>query len=81
MTNCNLCGRTADFAVHSLVSTKGVSPRTQKCSFAVPFCKSCLQAICNSNHTQVPLGLMQALRQAYAALADVFSSESEGAKQ
>jgi len=81
MANCNLCGRTADFAVHSLISTKGVSPRTQKCSFAVPFCKSCLQAICSTNHTQVPLALMKALKQAYAALASVFSDDSDGAKQ
>lgn len=81
MANCTLCGCTADFAVHSLISTKGVSPRTQKCSSAVPFCEFCLQAVCGSDHTQIPVGLIDALRTAYAALTSGSSNQVEGAKQ
>ena len=68
MSACNLCGGTADFAVHLLISTRGARPRSQKCSSAVLFCTACIQAFYDDKAGQVPSSVADSLRAAYTAV-------------
>jgi hypothetical protein len=69
MSVCSQCGGVADFAVHTLISTKRKRPRAQKCSPSVHFCDACLQSLCDAS---VPLRLVwltESLTLAYTAIA------------
>ncbi len=77
MSVCTICGETAKFAVHTLISTNGISPRRQKCSRAVPFCNACMQCLCTSNGVLLAPAISTALSTAYAAVTSVSTSPSE----
>lgn len=69
MSGCNQCGRSAEFSVCSLISTKGQRPRRQKCSQAVLFCEACMHD-CISLLEHSPLAdLGERLQSAYTAIA------------
>ena len=76
MQTCKICGGTSDFAVHSLISTKGMRPRVQKCSHSVHFCKTCIQTVCDASVPQGLVGLIESLGEAYTAITSGRSEDS-----
>lgn len=77
MSVCKICGGTSDFAINSLISTKRLRPRSQKCSHSVHFCKKCIQAICDASVPQVLVGLIESLGVAYSALTSECCKDSD----
>jgi hypothetical protein len=76
MHACRKCHESAEFAVHALVSTKGVSPRHQKCSEAIPLCGDCLSQIC-SGRALDRNGFGGAVYEAYAAINERLAGRAE----
>ena len=64
-TKCSCCGQTAQYSVASVISTKGVRPRRQRCSPAVVFCETCIRELCD--FAVSPL-MQNALKSAYTAI-------------
>jgi len=81
MTNCSRCGSRAEIAICSLVATKGVSPRRQKCSCAVSLCKACMQALSVADGAAGLLLLKKPLIDAYAAITDNSVNSSDRNRQ
>jgi hypothetical protein len=77
MTNCNQCGQEAEFAVCSLISTKGKSPRRQKCSKSVGFCASCIQGALTRGEGKYRPALQDAFVEAYIALVSDSVNDSD----
>jgi hypothetical protein len=69
MSRCEICGGDPEFAVNSLVSTRQVSPRVQKCSRSVLLCKVCLHATFCNVSPELPVSILESLREAYTAVA------------
>ncbi len=65
---CSKCGKDADLAMNSVISTKGRSPRLQRCTKGVFFCMACLQALCMKAGGGLPPALRDALREALTRL-------------
>jgi hypothetical protein len=76
MSACRECGKYADYSAHLLVSTKGISPRIQKLSPAVPICRDCIQAVCGEQVTRLPAGMLEALQKAYAGVMKAITEKS-----
>lgn len=53
MKLCKGCNRPVDYSVCLVVSTNRLSPRFQKCSKAVGFCKDCLVRFLTSGEERI----------------------------
>ena len=66
--SCSCCSQPAEYSLALIVSTVGVSPRTQRCSPVVLFCKSCIGALATEECWWGSLALSNALQRAYTAI-------------
>jgi len=74
---CSLCGQPADVSFVILASTLRISPRQQKSSAAVPFCKACLRLSVGQDSPDPYQTLSDALTTAKGAFLLVFARFSE----
>jgi hypothetical protein len=70
MKLCNKCKRPVEFSVCALVSTNRLSPRIQRCSTSVPFCKNCLRSYLQSGDEGAETAIRQIVRPAFEQLAE-----------
>ena len=66
--SCSCCSQPAEYSLALIVSTVGVSPRTQRCSPVVLFCKSCIHALANEECWWASTDLFNALQHAYTGI-------------
>jgi len=66
---CSERGAPAQFSLVVVLSTLGVTPRTQKCARAILRCKSCLQALLAGLKDHASPSLAESLSQAFTAIA------------
>jgi hypothetical protein len=64
---CSCCLQAARYSVAVLVSTVGVSPRSQKCSPVIVLCEDCVRELCESA-VKTSSELRESLKRAYTAL-------------
>ena len=65
---CSCCSQPAEYSLALIVSTVGVSPRMQRCSPVVLFCKSCIHALATEECWWASADLSNALQSAYTAI-------------
>jgi len=65
---CSCCSEPADYSLALIVSTVGVSPRNQRCSPVVPFCKNCIHALATEQCWWGSTALFNALQPAYTTI-------------
>ena len=63
--SCSCGSQPADYSLAWSVSTVGVSPRIQRCSSVVLFCKSCIHALATEECWWGSTALFNALQHAY----------------
>ena len=68
--SCSCCSQPADYSLALIVSTVGVSPRIQRCSSVVLFCKSCIHALATEECWWGSTALFNALQHAYTAIKE-----------
>lgn len=67
LKSCSNCSEPAQYSLVFVLSSVGVSPRSQKCSPAVLFCSDCLQELCEPE--RLPTNdLRKAVNSAYTAI-------------
>ena len=65
--SCSCCSQPAEYSLALIVSTVGVSPRMQRCSPVVLFCKSCIHVLATEECWWASAALCNALQRAYTA--------------
>ena len=65
--SCSCCSQPAEYSLALVLSTVGVSPRTQRCSPVVLFCESCIHALATEECWWGSAALSNALQRAYTA--------------
>lgn len=75
--SCSQCGRPADFSLQFLLSTVRRTPRKQKCTKSVLFCKSCIQVVSERITSVAPSDLIQPLISAYTNIARHSNEQSD----
>src|SRR5579884_1155211 len=65
--SCSCCSQPAEYSLALILSTVGVSPRIQRCSPVVLFCKSCIHALATEECWWGSISLFNALQRAYTA--------------
>jgi len=68
MKLCSNCKHPVDYSICALVSTNRVSPRLQRSSVSVPFCKECLASFLRSGNAKVEAEFRQTLRPVFEFL-------------
>ena len=68
--SCSCCSRPAEYSLALVLSTVGVSPRMQRCSPVVLFCKSCIRALATEECWWGSGDLYNALQHAYTAIKE-----------
>jgi hypothetical protein len=66
--SCSCCSKPADYSLALIVSTIGISPRNQRCSPVVPFCKNCIHALATEECWLGSTALFNALQHAYTTI-------------
>jgi hypothetical protein len=66
--SCSCCSHPAEYSLAFVLSTVGVSPRVQRCSSVVLFCKSCIHALATEECWWGSTALSSALQRAYTAI-------------
>jgi hypothetical protein len=79
MSSCAICGNNAGVAINSLVSTRRVRPRVQKCSRSLLFCKGCFEASRRIPDPEVVSNVFAALYEAYTGISEASSDDRGGA--
>lgn len=78
--SCSRCQQTAELSLNLLLSTLAVSPRQQKSSTSIPYCRACLQRLL-SMMDALPLdNLHKPLVEAYTALTDALEVSAKPSK-
>ena len=68
--SCSRCEQPASYSLNFLLSTLAVSPRIQKSSTSIPYCRACIQRLL-SMMDALPLdNLHEPLLAAYTAIKD-----------
>jgi len=65
--SCSCCSQPAEYSLALILSTVGVSPRIQRCSPVVLFCKTCIHALATEECWWGSIALSNALQRVYTA--------------
>jgi hypothetical protein len=65
--SCSCCSQPVEYSLALVLSTVGISPRIQRCSPVVLFCKSCIHALATEECWWGSTTLCNALQRAYTA--------------
>lgn len=65
--SCSCCSQPAEYSLALILSTVGISPRIQRCSPVVLFCRSCIHALATEECWWGSADLSNSLQRAYTA--------------